>query len=978
MDNRKALGAGTVLSFPGMDCTLEREVGRGSNAIVYKGSYPDLLNHGESHTVLIKELFPFHAKGEIYRDKDGNITFSDGASEHFSVHRQSFEQGNRVHLRILAKYPELVGENLNTFSQNGTVYTVLGFTGGRDLGGELEASNPDLRLLAQRMIGILDALESFHDSGFLHLDISPDNILLIGKGSRERVILIDYNSVFEVNCDRPSAYYSIKAGYSPPELRSGTVSRLCPASDLYSVAAVFFRALNGAPLTPFQMIRPTPPNISESRYLENMPETVLDMVRQILYRGLQNLPEKRYTSVSQMREAFEELLDRIDGVGITHWALWEAGRKTVARLIRDNPSFGFLRDGEGMFPINTARCDGTAVSYDRFIEELPKSSEHTLLIAPGGMGKTTAMLQAVSLQSEHYRPSQPAMVYISLYGASSENGTYIQDRILENLRFKSDTDSYRTARHALRHFLKKPLTARGGTCPAILLLLDGLNEAKDQSGLIKEITELSAFDGTRILLTSRNDCDEPAFKRMTLAHLSEDDICTVLNARGLLMPESAEMRELLGTPLMLSIFMQTSQANEKQLNIKSRDELLSEYFSALLDKELRTLSEDSDTRWQITAAVRFVLPAVAGALFRSRRAMGDAELLVTVEKCLKLLSSPLLRRVFPEWIGHVKAIRADTADAEEWYGLMIHRLLRGRLGLLIKNERGEYRTVHELIGEYLYEIDCETQRKIRRLRLIRNTVGGVIAALVLCAAFFAGNAVYTQYIAPEPFNEEYADTVFVYSNMAYIEAGRQYEELYTLLSCAANTPSSYERASEMYRQSVYYASLSDPLSEAGHMLEKMLETGEVIPWSDRPFAADSCLTLFALADDRESEYAVLSGVLDLTMTDEKAAARYGEEYRGLLSALIEVDADIAAALYQLVCLPHTTDRYSGNTIEARNLKAMMENIHLQNEHLTDEADPKALERELTVLRGKREEILGSIYSNGAYALYIQQHSAEKE
>ena len=44
MDYRKALTAGNVLDFPGMSCTIETEIGRGSNAIVYRGSYPDRLN----------------------------------------------------------------------------------------------------------------------------------------------------------------------------------------------------------------------------------------------------------------------------------------------------------------------------------------------------------------------------------------------------------------------------------------------------------------------------------------------------------------------------------------------------------------------------------------------------------------------------------------------------------------------------------------------------------------------------------------------------------------------------------------------------------------------------------------------------------------------------------------------------------------------------------------------------------------------
>ena len=187
MDTRTALSPGTVLPFPGMLCTLGEEIGRGSNAIVYRGAYPDLLNKNEKHTVLIKELFPFHAKGVISRGEDGNIVCLEEALNVWRTHRDSFEYGNRIHLRMLQSHPELTGANLNSFSLNGTLYTVLGYTGGRSLAQELSRQETDLRRLTVRMLKLLDALDAFHGEGYLHLDIAPDNILLIGEGGGELV-----------------------------------------------------------------------------------------------------------------------------------------------------------------------------------------------------------------------------------------------------------------------------------------------------------------------------------------------------------------------------------------------------------------------------------------------------------------------------------------------------------------------------------------------------------------------------------------------------------------------------------------------------------------------------------------------------------------------------------------------------------------------------------------------------------------------
>ena len=78
MDGRLGLQPGTVLEFPGMECRIESFVGRGSNAMVYLGSYPDAQLKGMRHQVLIKELFSLSREG---RDLPGR------ESEHLPYRR---------------------------------------------------------------------------------------------------------------------------------------------------------------------------------------------------------------------------------------------------------------------------------------------------------------------------------------------------------------------------------------------------------------------------------------------------------------------------------------------------------------------------------------------------------------------------------------------------------------------------------------------------------------------------------------------------------------------------------------------------------------------------------------------------------------------------------------------------------------------------------------------------------------------------
>lgn len=971
MDRRQALPPGTVLTFPGMPCNLGEEIGRGSNAIVYKASYPDLLNQGEWHTVLIKELFPFHHKAAIYRDNGGRIVCEPDGEETMALHRQSFEYGNRAHLRMLEKHPELTGGNVNTFSLQGSMYTVLGYTGGRSLESETTGEATDLRRLTLRMLGLLDGLEAFHESGFLHLDIAPDNILLIGQGNKERIILIDYNSVYEQNGTQAAPeYYSVKTGFSAPEIRMGRTPD--PASDLYSAAAVFYRCLTGTALTPFQMSRPVPPDISGLTVLQNQPETVRSMVRQILHRGLQSLPKNRFQSIGKMREAFQELLDRIDGVGVTHWALWESGRRMVDRVVSENPALAFLRQESELFPANAHMGDGAVMPADACISNPPWKA--AMLTASGGMGKTTALLRAV--MKHPYSPAQPAVVYLSLYGWKEGNPSYIHNQILENLRFKQNQRSFADARHALDQLLSQPLQTRQGKRPVLLLLLDGLNEVSGSTQpLIEEILSLSRTPGVGLIVSTRSE--EPAlpFPTVNLIPLSEKEVEDCLSRHGLLLPESPGMRELLRTPLMLSIFLQSSLAEQRQLPVGTQDELLAAYFSALLTKEIRALPEDTEERWKIDAAIYYVLPAIAGELQKQKRALEDIELLPVVERCYRLFSARLLRRAFPQWIGHSQAIRGQTNNGEEWYGQIVHDILWKHLGLLVRNAQGNYQISHQIIAEYLTVLDSQNQTRIwkrRRQKLFLTTVVCLLALVV-------GAFVYIRYFCPTPYNEYYADIVLNDGMRGYVEAGHQYENALQLVDCAIETPEDYPDALSFYTSSTNFRALSTLSDDPLYSLEQMLLFGEVMPWSRKPMDEERCRELISLAESREEDYARYISVLTYVMEDDYGNRHYygdhGDLYPALLRELINIDADISAALYQIVCAPHVSGKYDSGSTEASDYNATLSSVIIQNQRLLDLKSQVLWEggwdEVLSNLHNRRTKALEAIASCGVMADYAE-------
>lgn len=896
------------------------------------------------------------------------------------LHTLSFQRGNEAHLRLLKEHPEYIDSNINTFPLHNTMYTVLGFSGGRSLDKELSSGRSlkmPLTLHIRRIMGALDVLEEFHRCGFLHLDISPDNILLIGDGKKERVSLIDFNSVHTLEEIREggAVYYSAKEGFTAPEIRSGKISAIGFASDLYSLTAVFYTLLTAVRLTALQTVRREVPDITQSPCLSKAPDTVCSMVRKILKRGLTTLTSKRYQTAEQMRLDLEELLDRIEGKGITHPALWETGRANILRAVSTNPALWYIRDEEQLYPIIGETSQGRAISLEKIMNEMISfDGSSVFLLGNGGAGKTTALLRAAFLQPAKYSGIEAAFTYLSLYGWSEEKTDYIKDRILESLKFKPDTESMEMARHELARLLSSPMHTRLGGRPKLIILLDGLNEVQgDTKELLKEIKELSAMDGVRIFLTSRSDIEEIHFPRIYLKPLEEEWVKKILGKNGILAPEDTEMTRLLMSPMMLSIYMRTALEQEKQLFIATQDQLLDSYLKAMLYKEVRDLPENTGERWQIEAALFYVLPELARLMNRKGRALSDEDMLPVVEKSYCRLKKRIIMRVFPEWIGHISDIRGGTINAEEWYGKFVHAILWRRLGLIVRDEQGLYRTAHQLIEEYLVNI----QRKFHKKFVCHERVKAVSLAAV-CAIALAGTyewvcLPYLKTVQEEvrvPYDKALAENVLDAAFTAYINCANQYEAFTELLNCLekpSEDEAEYERLLKKC-QSTIKNSRSIKTSQAAGYTRQLLATGEVMPWSGQPLQKETYEAFTALPEQRTEEYAIYLDILTQARADKNVWEYFGRDYLEKLKVLLNADAYMLGKYYNQVIAPELEAmKQSDSREEQLNYTLYVKSYAFaaaQNEITKNAEDPIEIymEQKSSALNGLRQNGLINIFS----------------
>jgi len=903
MDNRIFLSTGTQLMFPGMMCVIDGVEGFGSNGVVYHGWYRDRLNDGKKHYVLIKELFPFHPKGLIFRGEDGSVQYEGEGAEVFSLQEKSFRNGNQIHLTLLEKFPHQIGANLNTYPLNNTFYTVLGVSGGRSLEHQLDAlEKTPLLVIVKRFLHILDSLEVFHREGYLHLDISPDNILLMGTGEQERAMLIDYNSVLrqqDLFGEAENLYYSVKKGYTAPEVKLHHRYKIGPESDLYALCAVFYRHLTGKPLTETQQLRRTPPELTHCKALEDQPETVTYLVRKMLAKGLAILPEKRYRSVEEMRNELQTLSELIQGVGIHHWALWEDGRKRVRKMVLENPSYSYLQNS--LYPLMTLSEQGEYLPVEELTEQILSGKQNSVVLTGGGgMGKTTALLHTVLAQSARYSPNQPAVLYLPLYGFREENGTYLRNRILENLKFRSDTPTFEVARHQLELLLKGKVNSENTEKPILFILLDGYNEIQgDTASLLEEIRELSGWGGVRFLISSRIEIPELTFTAVTLSRLCTADVERELSKRGLLLPESDEMLEALKIPLMLSMFISAAQDGQSQLLVSSEQELLERYYHSLYEKQVASLPQNHPDRWTVEAAMQLVLPMIAYRTGQKQAILTTKELLAVVKSCDRLIRSRITFSAFPQWTGHRREVLADTRQYEEWYGILMHDILWSRMGLLIR-EGDSYRIFHQNLCDYLSERYLILKKQIakyqnRKRSLVVTSV--ILAISLVCGsmlALFPDVAKKSVFVRLYSIEEEEAEHLLDYGIAAYHSHGQLYQIMLNSLSMDGKDLEEQKKKLKNFGTSA--AQMWERM--AIHKMERLFSGYAVMPWSYQQLETEQYRKLMARPMEAEEMY-------QTCFSDLQFAQEIGDAgYLDVLLDYLLADADYTAALYQFTCVPH--------------------------------------------------------------------------
>lgn len=135
-------------------------------------------------------------------------------------------------------------------SDEGLPFLALEFCAGGSLEDRLEESQPTPREAAELMAKLADAMDHAHQTGVIHRDLKPGNILFDGTGEPKITDFGLAKKVGEDDSHTRTVSVMGSVGYMSPEQASGHTRDATSAVDIYALGAIFYRLLAGK--TPFE------------------------------------------------------------------------------------------------------------------------------------------------------------------------------------------------------------------------------------------------------------------------------------------------------------------------------------------------------------------------------------------------------------------------------------------------------------------------------------------------------------------------------------------------------------------------------------------------------------------------------------------------------------------------------------------------------------------------------------------------------
>lgn len=297
MDNHRILRAGDLVQW----YRIEEVLGRGGFGVTYLATDTNL-----DHRVAIKEYMPGWA---VERLADNSLApLNDDVRRDFELGVANFLREARTLVKF--RHPNIV-RVMTVFEANNTAYLVMEYEEGEEFKAYVQRGDGiDEKSLQSLILHIADGLEQVHQTGYLHRDIKPVNLIIRKDGTP---VLLDFGAARPTDGEAAAHTAYVSAGYTPIEqYQEGEGMEVGPWTDIYALGATLYYAISGeTPIGPTgrlaAMVNKSPDPLKPARLVGKGRYSAPFL--EAIDWALSFRPTGRPRDLSQWREAFEDSED---------------------------------------------------------------------------------------------------------------------------------------------------------------------------------------------------------------------------------------------------------------------------------------------------------------------------------------------------------------------------------------------------------------------------------------------------------------------------------------------------------------------------------------------------------------------------------------------------------------------------------------------------------------------------------------------
>ena len=281
---------------------IKAHIGSGASCVVYHAVCEDKIEH------LLKEYNPRNL--DLERTEAGVLIVPEHKQELFDNGLKRFRNGNerQKEIRLLEHLKNSTSNVQGYFYGNGTEYIDMTVFSGQTY-NHIESET--LHSLMLRMRELAQAIGNYHDAGFLHLDIKPDNIFVLDeKQSVKGIMLFDFDSVIEKSNKMiiPAISYT-KDWAAPEQLLPYKRNSICEATDLFSIGEIIFTKIFGRHSTQTERRSFAEYDIDyNADIFKNVSPKVVPLIKELFRHTLCAVPTKRYQTAEELIDLLDEII----------------------------------------------------------------------------------------------------------------------------------------------------------------------------------------------------------------------------------------------------------------------------------------------------------------------------------------------------------------------------------------------------------------------------------------------------------------------------------------------------------------------------------------------------------------------------------------------------------------------------------------------------------------------------------------------